>query len=98
MQLQQVRKGSLLMHEFLVKVKSIANYLTVVGDKMPKREMIMYLLHGLGDDYRGFVTSINMRSIEPIFQKVQSLLLAKEQLILEHYKFDEHQLLQANVA
>lgn len=61
MQLHQVRKlDSLIIYEYLAKVNSFINNLTIVGDEVAKCELIMYLLGGLGSSYRGFVTSLNM--------------------------------------
>lgn len=89
-QLQIFRKDSLLMHEFLDKVEAILDHLTIVRSKVPKRKLIIHLLHGLEGDYIGFVTSLNMRSIEPTLQEIQNILIVEKQVILRHHRFDEN--------
>lgn len=69
-QLQHIRKDSLLIHDFLAKVKSIADHLTIVGNKVPEIELIMYLLCGLRANYKGFVRFLNTIIVKPTLQKV----------------------------
>lgn len=63
--LYQVRKDNLSIQEFFAQVKTIVDHLTAVGDKVPEREVIIYILSGLSSYYKSFVTSMNIRFIEP---------------------------------
>lgn len=49
----------------------------------------MYLLRGLGLDFKGFVTSMNMRLEESSLYELHSLFLTKEQTIIEQSRFDK---------
>lgn len=97
-ELHQVRKGSLSVEQYFTKVKSIADHLADIGDHIPKSEVVMYILRGLGTDYRSLVTFMNSRTHEHSFFELQGFLLTEEQSILTYSRFEEEQLLQANLA
>lgn len=46
-------------------MKTITNHIASVGERNLDREVVTYLLRGLGLEYKGFVTSINIRVKEP---------------------------------
>lgn len=58
----------------------------------------MYILRGLGVDYRSFVTSMNLRPHEPLLFELHSSLFIEEQSIFAHTRFEEEQILQTNLA
>lgn len=62
------------------------------------KDLIMYILHGLGSNYHGFVIFLNTRQIEPNLFKLQSMLMMEEQLIVTQSKADKDHVLQANFA
>lgn len=52
-------------------VKLIADYITIIGDQI-RNKVAMYILWALGLDYKGFVTSMNLRSIDQPSFELQS--------------------------
>lgn len=86
------------MHEYLIVVKDLANHLSIIGEVVPRKDLIMYIRKGLGSNYCGFVTSLNMRSSKPNFYELQSMLMREEQLNFNQEKFDEQQVLRDNFA
>lgn len=78
-------------------MKTITNHIASFGERNLDREIVTYLLRGLGLEYRGFVTSINIRVKEPWLFELYILLLTKEKMILKQLRFEKEQGFQANM-
>lgn len=52
-QLQSFKKKASLS-QYVIKVKTIARYLDSVGEPMNEKDLIFYLLGGLGSSYLSF--------------------------------------------
>lgn len=57
-QFQTTKKDGRSMPDYLQIMKSIADNLAVVGEPINNRDMILYLLEGLGPEYNPFVMTI----------------------------------------
>ena len=56
LQLQTIKKGALLICEYLQKIKVFTDHLTTTGHIVPDEEIMLYILGGLGPDYDALVT------------------------------------------
>ncbi|XP_043713282.1 uncharacterized protein LOC122661837 [Telopea speciosissima] len=75
-------KGSLSIAEYVQKAKSIAAHLAAAVQPVSNRQMVLSLLHGLGPEYDGFVTSI-MSRLEPIALDDFLGILTNQEVILQ---------------
>lgn len=81
MQLRNTKKGNSKMSEYLIKIKSTVDSLTVVGYDINSSEHIESILEGLPSDYDVFITSVSIRTYPFIVGEIEALLLAHETII-----------------
>lgn len=60
-QLQSVKKGSLSINDYILKMKSIANGINVAGQAISDEDLILYILGGLGSEYDPVVINLTSR-------------------------------------
>jgi hypothetical protein len=78
MTLTTTQKGSLMVAEYISKMKLLADDMASVGKKLDDEDFISYILAGLDAEYNSVVSSIAGR-VEPItFAELYSQLLAYE--------------------
>ncbi|KAH9658932.1 protein kinase domain-containing protein [Citrus sinensis] len=82
-QIQTTKKGSLTIHEYYSRMKSILNALRAVGSNMSDDDFIMCVFAGLGSEYDSIVASINSMQESPSHSEVYGMLLSQENRI-EH--------------
>ncbi|CAL1353431.1 unnamed protein product [Linum trigynum] len=76
--LQQIRRGTASIHDYLQDAKAKADQLAALGSPVPAADLTRWILDGLGEEYRPFVRHIGAR-MEPIsFENLHSLLLSEE--------------------
>lgn len=75
---ENLKKGSLNLKDYFLKVKTIADLLAAASKKLSKNDDIMHLLAGLGIDFDVTVSVISAGKEIPTLQEVYSLLLAQE--------------------
>lgn len=80
--LQNIKKGSLTMKEYISKVKSV--HLTLVGYVTSDTYHMEAILNGLPADYDTFIVSLNSKSQAYTIEDIESLLLAHEARIEKH--------------
>ena len=77
-QIQTTKKGSLTIHDYYSKMKTILNTLRAVGNNMSDKDFIMCVLTGVGSKYDFVVTNINSMPETPSLSEVYSMLLSQE--------------------
>ena len=75
-EIQSIKKDGLVVDEYVLKLKNIANKLASIGEPVSDWDQLIYLFQGLGVEYNPFETSFNARFDQPIIEKVRSLLLS----------------------
>ena len=98
LQLQTIKKGGMLMMDYTLKVKNLADQLAAIQEKVSDRDLVLYLLAGLGADFNSFIVSVTSKSKALSFGQVSSLLLAHESRLEQQLSTDEHATVIANVA
>ncbi|KAL5542803.1 hypothetical protein UlMin_010513 [Ulmus minor] len=78
LELQTLKKGSMSMIDYMMKLKGISDSLAAIRGSMSEQDQIMNLLTGLGTDYNDVVTSINSRDDRISLETVHSMLLSYE--------------------
>lgn len=77
-QIQTTKKGSLTIHEYYSRMKSILNALRAAGSNMSDDDFIMCEFAGLGSEYNSVVASINSMQESPSHSEVYGMLLSQE--------------------
>lgn len=77
-QLQTTRKGSIDVHEYYTRMRTILSGLRAAGDRMSDEDFVLSLLAGLGPDYDSVVTTITSRDRTTSIPEVYSMLLSQE--------------------
>lgn len=75
-QLHSMRKGSLKMNEYLLKVKSVVDFLAAVGNPIPMNDYIEAIFDGLPDEYDSIVTTVISKTEAYTVDEIEALLLA----------------------
>lgn len=70
--------------EYFTKVKSLADMLTATRTPLSDKELMTYLLNGLGSAYESFVTSITTRSDHISSHELYHILLIHESWLNHH--------------
>jgi len=66
------------VNDFILKIKVISHSLAVIGEPINDKDLLMSILHGLGEDY-DTVSLIIYKMDDINLEKVQYLLLMHEQ-------------------
>lgn len=98
LQLQTIKKGGLSMMDYTLKVKTLADQLAAIQEHVSDRDLVLYLLAGLGADYNSFIVSVTSKSKALSFAQVSSLLLGHESRLEHQLSADENTPVIANVA
>ncbi|XP_062096643.1 uncharacterized protein LOC133802358 [Humulus lupulus] len=77
-QLQNFKKGSLALTNYLLKVKSIVDRLGSIGLKVSAKEHIAAIFKGLPPEYDTFIIFVNSRSQPYTVAEIESLLFSQE--------------------
>lgn len=96
-QLRNLKKGSLSVNEYLLKLKKIIDSLFSVGASISEPDHIEAILEGLPEEYNSFIVSVTSRSDPYTVNQIENLLLAQEER-LDKYKKDSNPTLSANLA
>lgn len=57
-QLQNLKKGGLIVITYINKLKSVCNSLAAIGELVSYNDYVLYLLGGLRREYNPFITSV----------------------------------------
>lgn len=77
-QLQSLKKGSLTINDYVLKMKSLADGLTAAGQVFTDEDLILYILGGLGPEYDSVVINFTSRGDRISLSEVQFLLQSQE--------------------
>lgn len=80
-QLQQIKKGSLTISEYLQSFKTISDKLAAAGSQISDTDLLVHILNGLPHEYDAFVTSIRVRYPPVTTEELHSLLLTEEMFV-----------------
>lgn len=58
--LQSLSKNDLSVANSMLFAKTLSDHLATIGDFILQREIVLYILNGLGSRYLTFVTTFNM--------------------------------------
>lgn len=80
-QLQRCTKGDKSISDYLFSVKSFADELAVIDKSLSDDDVTLYILNGLGTEYRDTAASIRTRERSFTFEELHSHLLAHDDYI-----------------
>ena len=72
---QTIRKGSLSMMEYILRIKNISDNLAAIRESVSERDQILQLFAGLRADYNFIVASLTTREDDLSLHPVHSILL-----------------------
>ena len=98
LQLQTIKKGGMSMMDYTLKVKTLAYHIAAIQEHISDRDLVLYLLAGLGPDYNSFIVSVTSKSKAMSFSHVSSLLLAHESRLESQLSIDDTTPVVANLA
>lgn len=76
-----LQRGSRSVTEFLHSVKHIADELALIDAPVPNDDLTLYILNGLGSEYREIVAPIRTRATSLTFEELHDLLLGHERYL-----------------
>uniref|UniRef100_A0A803P2J3 Retrotransposon Copia-like N-terminal domain-containing protein n=1 Tax=Cannabis sativa TaxID=3483 RepID=A0A803P2J3_CANSA len=79
--IQNTKKGSLSIDEYILKMKNLVDSLAGVGHKLLDQEFVMYILGGVGHEYETVVILLTARADALTLQEVQYMLQNQEMRI-----------------
>jgi len=77
-QLQTIKKGDMSIHDYILKMKSIAENLSAAGQLIQDEDLILYILGGLDHDYESVVVNLTSRHDQITLQEMQYMLQSQE--------------------
>lgn len=84
--LQGIKKGSLTVNEYLLKIKNIVDRLASVSHIVSSSYHIDAIFNGLSEEYDTFIISVNSRTEDYTVEETEALLLAQKGRIEKHSK------------
>ncbi|KAG9444531.1 hypothetical protein H6P81_015871 [Aristolochia fimbriata] len=78
LELQNLKRGTLSILEYLERGKSIADNLSAAGQPVDQEDLVAYILNGLGSEYEPFIMSVTARTDPLSLESLQSMLLSQE--------------------
>ncbi|XP_026415995.1 uncharacterized protein LOC113311371 [Papaver somniferum] len=85
-QLNSLKKENIYIVQYLQKIKTIADSLAAIGEKVSDEDLMMFVLNGLGNKYDVFVISPQNREKPYSFGEVKDILLSHEQFLAERHQ------------
>lgn len=76
-----MKKGSLKVAEYLIRINRLVDALTYSGLCLSKEDHILYILSGLGSDYNALVVLVTSKKESYTIAEISSLLLTNEKLL-----------------
>ena len=77
-QLNEVKKGSLSINDYVLKIRGLTDQLGSIGVVVDDDDLLLVTLQGLGKEYKPFETSIAVRDTFPTFNELIPLLVSEE--------------------
>ncbi|KAF5451483.1 hypothetical protein F2P56_026589 [Juglans regia] len=83
-QLTNLSRGDQTIFNYFENVRSLVDSLAATGNPLPDKEVVTYLLNGLGPSNESFITSVTTRAEPLSSQELYQLLLLHESRV-SHY-------------
>jgi hypothetical protein len=77
-ELKNTKKLARSVNEYLLRIKSIVDSLTAIGDVVSKQEHIDAILEGLPEEFNAFVLMIYIKLDAPSIEDVEAILMMQE--------------------
>ena len=90
-EMQNIKKGSLSVSEFFLKIKILGDSLRAAGQVVSEYDMVLSVVNGLGHDYDAVVVIVTSQHKSMSFQEAQFLAMMHEQR-LQHLNGVSHDL------
>ncbi|KAL5769477.1 hypothetical protein ACOSP7_013631 [Xanthoceras sorbifolium] len=94
-QLQTIKKGSMFISDYIMKIKAIEDALETAGHTITDADLVLSMLSGLGHEYDPMVVLVSHQSKTMNLQDVEYLLMLHEQRIEQ---LNTSSQIEANVA
>ncbi|KAK0596009.1 hypothetical protein LWI29_011976 [Acer saccharum] len=78
MQLQTSKKNVSSVSEYFIKMKCIADNLSIAGNPVTEENLVLYLLAGMGSDYDPVMVNVTARTNNLTLHEVNALLFNHE--------------------
>uniref|UniRef100_A0A803QF44 Retrovirus-related Pol polyprotein from transposon TNT 1-94 n=1 Tax=Cannabis sativa TaxID=3483 RepID=A0A803QF44_CANSA len=78
LQLQSLKKGSLSIHDYILKMKNITYGLFAAGQLLSDDDLILYILGGLDHEYEAMVFNLTSKHDQFTLQEVQYMMHSQE--------------------
>ncbi|KAL5860758.1 hypothetical protein ACOSQ3_002074 [Xanthoceras sorbifolium] len=80
-QLQTLKKGSMKVSEYIVKIKGVTDALMAAGQTITEQDLVAYILGGLGLEFHPVICNIASKKEEITLQDAQFLLMGYESIL-----------------
>ncbi|KAL5807575.1 hypothetical protein ACOSQ4_030308 [Xanthoceras sorbifolium] len=84
-QLQTLKKGSMKISEYILKIKGVADALMAAGQTMTEQDLVAYILGGLGLEFDPIICNIASKKEEITLQDAQFLLMGYESRLEQYH-------------
>ncbi|KAL5783970.1 hypothetical protein ACOSQ2_006362 [Xanthoceras sorbifolium] len=74
-QLQNIKKGSDSIYDFILKIKNIGDALIAAGEEVSERDLLMSLMNGVGHDYDPVIHLIHLQTL------CQTILITTQEML-----------------
>lgn len=86
-ELQNTKKGTSPINEYLLRIKALVDSLMAIGDPISDQDHVDAMLEGLPEEYNSFVMMIYSKLGTPSIDEIEGLLLMQEDQF-ERYRQD----------
>ena len=73
-----IQKGNQLIQEYLHVVKALADEISLIDHPISNDDLTLYILHGLGSDFREIAAPIRAREKSLTFEELYDLLVGHD--------------------
>ncbi|KAL5811724.1 hypothetical protein ACOSQ3_026674 [Xanthoceras sorbifolium] len=79
--MQNTKKGSSTVYEYVLKIRSLAESLIAAGQPVSERDLLMNILEGLGSEFDAVVVSITALQTDLTMGKIKEILLIQIKIL-----------------
>ena len=85
-QLNNTKKGSLSMNEYLLKIRSLVDMLSLVSHELSAKGHVEAICDGLPEEHETFILTIDIKNDDYTVEEIEFILLAQEARIKKRHK------------
>ncbi|WRX11802.1 hypothetical protein QQP08_004289 [Theobroma cacao] len=82
-QLANITKGTMTVSEYIGKIRSIADELTLAGSVVPNTNLILHVLNGVGSEYKDIVAAVRARDTPISLEELHDKLIEYESFLAQ---------------